>query len=693
MRGWFESTFGAGALAVQFVIALIVVIVLFAIIAAFARRRNKHAGPAQKRGRQPRLAVMDMAVVDDRRKLLLIRRDNVEHLMMIGGSSDLVIESAIVRNRPAPHAVERAPDYATAGLAAQARSSAQTRAQIGTQLASASGSEATSGEVPQPGSGSESRQARTAPPVLGPQFVNPYKPPEVVRQKKPPGQAASADRASPAAVSAQPVQTPSPASSTAAVAGLAAGAAALTAAAAKAKRRELSSEPEPETPPEKPANAPPVLPVGLNGGDDLAIPTANAAPDAAAEPVTPKPVAPEPAASDGAVKGAKEPDAKTADETATEPAAAADVTSEATPSDDAQSGTDSGAAAKSEQKPTDKAPVDKPATAAKPAPAESVELTAKTTPEEDPPEDEPVADTADVADTAVETGAGDDLEAALAEALSPPQDQSSDAAGTSAEAVEPTPTEPVDAAPDSTEASPAATAGLAAARAFDENIAKSAGGDDPDIVTLPQADVPASPEPETTVAAADNTEADTADKMAEPAAQRFAAINPFPSIPEDVRRSVLEAARRAERSMGSGSADMADGGEKTTLGDLAERLEQALAEQASSLSDQFKSAASTKPAPGPAQNPATSIEAWERGELTPAGAQTADGAPEAAPSPAAEPEAAPRQSQALLEDETDPGVIDFSDRKKASSESKPSDSLEDEMARLLGELTGRTSGR
>ena len=38
MRGWFESTFGTGALAAQFVVALIVVIVLFGIIAAFARR-------------------------------------------------------------------------------------------------------------------------------------------------------------------------------------------------------------------------------------------------------------------------------------------------------------------------------------------------------------------------------------------------------------------------------------------------------------------------------------------------------------------------------------------------------------------------------------------------------------------------------------------------------------------------------
>ena len=143
---------------------------------------------------------------------------------------------------------------------------------------------------------------------------------------------------------------------------------------------------------------------------------------------------------------------------------------------------------------------------------------------------------------------------------------------------------------------------------------------------------------------------------------------------------------------------MADSGGKTTLGDLAERLEQALAEQASTLSEQLQAATDAKPMPRPAestpaQKPAASIEAWESGELAPSGSQAVGGASKAAPSPAVEPETAPRQSQAMLEDETESGVIEFSDRKKTPPESKPYDSLEDEMARLLGELTGGTSGR
>jgi flagellar protein FliO/FliZ len=43
----------------------------------------------------PRLAVVDHANVDGRRRLVLIRRDNIEHLIMTGGPVDVVIETGI----------------------------------------------------------------------------------------------------------------------------------------------------------------------------------------------------------------------------------------------------------------------------------------------------------------------------------------------------------------------------------------------------------------------------------------------------------------------------------------------------------------------------------------------------------------------------------------------------------------------
>ncbi len=44
---------------------------------------------------EPRLAVVDHANVDGRRRLVLVRRDNIEHLIMTGGPVDVVIETGI----------------------------------------------------------------------------------------------------------------------------------------------------------------------------------------------------------------------------------------------------------------------------------------------------------------------------------------------------------------------------------------------------------------------------------------------------------------------------------------------------------------------------------------------------------------------------------------------------------------------
>ena len=45
---------------------------------------------------EPRLGVSEQATVDSRRKLVLVRRDDVEHLIMTGGPVDVVIETGIV---------------------------------------------------------------------------------------------------------------------------------------------------------------------------------------------------------------------------------------------------------------------------------------------------------------------------------------------------------------------------------------------------------------------------------------------------------------------------------------------------------------------------------------------------------------------------------------------------------------------
>src|SRR5438128_6442695 len=81
----------------KFVTAFAFVLLLIGIAAWLVRRFGATRIDASARGRQPRLAVIDSAAVDGRRKLVIIRRDNVEHLLMIGGPSDVVVETNIVR--------------------------------------------------------------------------------------------------------------------------------------------------------------------------------------------------------------------------------------------------------------------------------------------------------------------------------------------------------------------------------------------------------------------------------------------------------------------------------------------------------------------------------------------------------------------------------------------------------------------
>jgi flagellar protein FliO/FliZ len=106
------SLFGGMSFPVQFFLAFVIVLALIGATAWAVRRFGSgRLGGVGMRGRQPRLAVIDYASVDGRRRLILVRRDNVEHLVMIGGPTDVVVESNIVRAAAAPRdiAMPRAP--------------------------------------------------------------------------------------------------------------------------------------------------------------------------------------------------------------------------------------------------------------------------------------------------------------------------------------------------------------------------------------------------------------------------------------------------------------------------------------------------------------------------------------------------------------------------------------------------------
>ena len=104
-----DTLFGQMPLALKFFMVFLVILAVIAAIAWALRRFGSGRLGVTTRGRQPRLAVIDYATVDSRRRLILVRRDNVEHLLMIGGPGDVVVEPNIVRATASPRDMARGP--------------------------------------------------------------------------------------------------------------------------------------------------------------------------------------------------------------------------------------------------------------------------------------------------------------------------------------------------------------------------------------------------------------------------------------------------------------------------------------------------------------------------------------------------------------------------------------------------------
>ena len=83
-----------GTTTMQFILALVFVLALIGVLAAVARRMGLGHGPMAKGGRR-RLAVSEVVALDGKRKLVLVRRDSTEHLVILGPNSETLIESAI----------------------------------------------------------------------------------------------------------------------------------------------------------------------------------------------------------------------------------------------------------------------------------------------------------------------------------------------------------------------------------------------------------------------------------------------------------------------------------------------------------------------------------------------------------------------------------------------------------------------
>lgn len=78
----------------KFFSAFVLVICLMAGLAWFLKRSG-FAGTAFAAGAKRRLRVVEVLPVDQRRRLLLVRRDDVEHLILLGPQGETVVETGI----------------------------------------------------------------------------------------------------------------------------------------------------------------------------------------------------------------------------------------------------------------------------------------------------------------------------------------------------------------------------------------------------------------------------------------------------------------------------------------------------------------------------------------------------------------------------------------------------------------------
>lgn len=87
--------FGSADTSIITVIMALAIVIVLIVLGVWLLKLIFNASGNVGRGRNRRLNVVDTLSIDAKRQLVLIKRDNVEHLLLIGGTSDLIVETQI----------------------------------------------------------------------------------------------------------------------------------------------------------------------------------------------------------------------------------------------------------------------------------------------------------------------------------------------------------------------------------------------------------------------------------------------------------------------------------------------------------------------------------------------------------------------------------------------------------------------
>lgn len=80
------------------VLSLALVIGLMGVFGLFLKKYAQGEIFSKPKEKTDRLGIIQMKIIDPKRRLLLIKRDDQEHLIMTGPTQDIVIERNIVNN-------------------------------------------------------------------------------------------------------------------------------------------------------------------------------------------------------------------------------------------------------------------------------------------------------------------------------------------------------------------------------------------------------------------------------------------------------------------------------------------------------------------------------------------------------------------------------------------------------------------
>jgi flagellar protein FliO/FliZ len=86
----------------RFVLALILVVALIFATAWVAKRLGLGGRMVPNRGKR-RLAIQEVLSLDGKRRLVLLKRDGVEHLVLFGATNDVVLETGIAAASEKPN--------------------------------------------------------------------------------------------------------------------------------------------------------------------------------------------------------------------------------------------------------------------------------------------------------------------------------------------------------------------------------------------------------------------------------------------------------------------------------------------------------------------------------------------------------------------------------------------------------------